>query len=472
MTLDPVLINPLIFRAYDIRGIAMPDMPDSGKTPDLTPETVKMIGKAFGTYLQQKYNGKRVAIGKDNRLTSDTLHAACIDGLRESGCDVIDLGLTTSPMVYFAACTLDVDAAINITASHNPKEYNGVKFVRKNAHAVCGDELQELLKIIQKNAYRTTPKGALSQVDIFEPYMAYCAGIFDLKGLHVVLDAGNGVTAAFAPKIFRACGAKTTELFCTLDGNFPNHEANPEYAKNLQELIHTVPNVKADLGVGFDGDGDRAGIVDEKGNYVIADHIIILLSRDMLSRNKNAKVVFDVKCSQVLIDDIAAKGGIPLISKTGHSFIENRMREEGALLAGEGSGHFFFAEQYFGFDDGLFAGLRVAQIVKNADKPLSALLEDIPHMYTTPEIKAACADEKKFAVVKALTKKFTAEYPCLTIDGVRIDFGDRSWGAIRASNTSPNLTMRFEAPTEEKLKAIMKVMENALAAFPEVHVSW
>lgn len=463
-------INPLIFRAYDIRGIAMPD----GTTPpDLTPETVKTTAKAFGTYLQQKYKGKRVAVGKDNRLTSDTLHSACIEGLRETGCDVIDLGLTTSPMVYFAACTLEIDAAINLTASHNPKEYNGLKFVQKNAHAICGEELQEILKIIQNETFLTGAKqGTLTQHTIFESYRDYCKKTFDLKDLHVVLDAGNGVTAAFAPEIFRACGAKVTELFCTLDGNFPNHEANPEYAKNLQELIATVPTKKANLGIGFDGDGDRAGFVDEKGNYISADHVIILLSRDMLARNPGAKVVFDVKCSQVLIDDIAAKGGVPLISKTGHSFIENRMREEGALLAGEGSGHFFFAEQYFGFDDGIFAGLRVAQIIKNAGKPLSILLANVPHMFTTPEIKAKCADDKKFAVVEALQKKFTKEYPCLTIDGVRIDFGNRSWGAVRASNTSPNLTMRFEAPTDEQLKKIMAVMQKALAEFPEVSVSW
>lgn len=465
-----ITINPLIFRAYDIRGIALTD---GTNTPDLTPETVKKIAQGFGTYLQQKYKGKRVAVGKDNRLTSDELHEACIEGLRDTGCDVIDLGLNTSPMVYFAACTLDIDAAVNLTASHNPKEYNGLKFVRKGAHAICGDELQEILKIIQKKAFvKPATKGTLTHTNIFESYKAHCQKTFNLNGLHVVIDAGNGVTAAFAPEIFRACGAKVTELFCTLDGTFPNHEANPEYAKNLQELIETVPKVHADLGVGFDGDGDRAGIVDEKGNYIIADHVIILLSRDMLSRNPGAKVVFDVKCSQVLIDDITAKGGVPLISKTGHSFIESRMQKEGALLAGEGSGHFFFAEQYFGFDDGLFAGLRTAQIIKNAGKPLSTLLADVPHMYTTPEIKAKCADDKKFAVVEKLTQKFTKEYPCLTIDGVRIDFGDRCWGAIRASNTSPNLTMRFEAPTQEKLTHAMKVMRDALASFPEVQVSW
>lgn len=465
------MINPNIFRAYDIRGIADPS---DGKPTDLTAETVYLIGKAAGTYLKEKYDVRTMAVGCDNRLTGDKLKSAYIQGIIETGISITDIGLSVSPMVYWAVCAMPFDAATNITASHNPKEYNGLKIVAQNAHSICGDELQEVLKIIQNDKYITaqTP-GKINYQDIWLNYKDDLLERVKLsRSLKVVIDCGNGTAGKFAPELLRAFGCEVTELYCELDGTFPNHEANPEELENMKDLIEKVKEIGADLGIGFDGDGDRVGVVDEKGHMYSSDFMLLLLARDLVTRVPNPQIVFDVKISQGIIDEFKELGAIPVMSKTGHSFIEAKMKELSAPLGGEVSGHLFFAENYYGFDDALLAALKIVSIVANLDHPLSKTFDNLPKTYMTPEFKAHCPDDKKFAIVKDLVDYFTKNYDCITIDGVRVNFDETSWGAIRASNTSPNLTLRFEARTPERLQEIQALMVQQLKAHPDVNLSW
>lgn len=455
-------VNPLIFRAYDIRGIAH---------TDLTPESVNLIGKGAGTYLQ-KISGKNIVVGRDNRLHSPDLQKAFIDGLLSTGCNVTNIGEVTSPMMYYAVCKYEFDGGATITASHNPKEYNGVKIVGKNAHSVCGDELQEVLKLIQNNDF-ATGEGEYVEKDIFEDYKADIASKVNLpKPLKVVIDAGNGVAGKFAPELFRTLGCDVTELYCELDGNFPNHEANPEELENMKDLIAKVKETNADIGLGFDGDGDRVGVVDETGHHYSADFLILLLARDLLTRQPGAKIVFDVKVSQTLINDIKEHGGEPVMSKTGHSFIESKMKEIGAPLAGEVSGHLFFGENYYGFDDAFLGAAKLLEILSKSDKTFSHLFDGVPSTYATPEFKAHTPDDKKFEIVDKLVEYFTANYDCITLDGVRVNFTPNAWGAVRCSNTSPNLTLRFEADSQEKLDEIQAIMVEQLKKYPEVSLDW
>jgi len=462
-------INPLIFRAYDIRGIAQTT--EEFASVDLTPETVTLIGKGIGTYLQ-KISGKNLVVARDNRLHSPKLQKAFIDGLLSTGCNVTNIGEVTSPMMYYAVCKYEFDGGATITASHNPKEYNGVKIVGKSAHSICGDELQEVLKIINDKAF-STGEGKYVQQDISSDYQTDILSKVKLaKSLKIVIDAGNGIAGRYAPKLFRAMGCDVTELYCEPDGNFPNHEANPEELKNMQDLIAKVKETKADIGFGFDGDGDRVGVVDEKGHHYSADYLLLLLARDLLTRLPDSKIVFDVKVSQTLIDDIKNHGGQPVMSKTGHSFIESKMKEIGAPLAGEVSGHLFFAENYYGFDDAFLGGAKLLEILSKSGKTFSHLFDDVPSTYTTPEFKAHTPDDKKFDIVNKLVEYFTEHYDCITLDGVRVNFSPKAWGAVRASNTSPNLTLRFEADSKEKLNEIQKLMVEQLKKFPEVSLDW
>lgn len=457
-------INPLIFRAYDIRGIALAE---PGESVDLTSESMYALGQGFGTYMQRKY-GKRIVCGKDNRLSSDELEEAFISGLLATGCTVMHAGYSTSPMIYYALCKYDIDGGVNITASHNPKQYNGAKFAAKNAHSICGDEIQEILKIIQNEDF-AQGKGDLFSKEIFSDYLAEIKNTVQLaRPLKVIIDAGNGITGIFAPKIFRELGCEVIEQHCELDGNFPNHEANPESEKNIQDVKERVLAEKADLGIGFDGDGDRVGIVNEKGHHYHADYLLIPLARDLLLRNPGASIIFDIKSSRVVEDDIRAHGGKPIRYKTGHSFIETKMKEVGALLAGETSGHIFFAERWFGFDDGIYAAARIVELLSKDDKPFSAFFTDVPKVLTTPEWKIPCSDAAKFRIIEDVKLFFTKRYPCITIDGVWVDFGKGAWGAVRASNTSPCLTARFEAQDEKTLKLIQTIFIDKLKEYPEI----
>lgn len=471
----------MIFRAYDIRGIAIKT--EKGEV-DLTPELAYFIGKGAGKYLQNNF-GKRIVVGRDIRLTSKTLQTALINGLLSIGCEVKNIGEVTSPMVYFATCAMDFDAGIMITASHNPKEYNGVKIVGKNAHSVCGEELQKILELtkLYANEEEMTEKSSemfpetnmkkIHEENIFKKYLDDLSHRIKIsRPLKIAVDAGNGSSGPFLQQILEKFGCEVIHLYCEPDGNFPNHEANPEYERNLKELSRAIKEERADLGFGFDGDGDRIGVMDENGKFYSGDYILMFLAKDLLKRNPGAKVIFDTKASQVAINEVAKAGGQPIISITGHSFIEARIREEKALLGGEISGHLFFAENFYGFDDAIVAMLKVMEIVSKSDKKLSTYFTDIPPVFSTPEIKAHCPDDKKFQIVKEVTEFFVSKYECLTIDGVRVKFDENSWGAVRCSNTTPNLTLRFESPDEKTFKEIQKIFYEQLKKYPEVDVSW
>ncbi|MBU1954235.1 phosphomannomutase/phosphoglucomutase, partial [Patescibacteria group bacterium] len=398
------------------------------------------------------------------------------EGILSTGIDVTDTGLITSPLLYYAVCKFGADSGVNITASHNPKEYNGIKIVGRSAHSVCGEELQEILKLIQSDDFETGKGVLTSKEDIFETYKKdICARIKPARPLKVVVDAGNGTAGKFAPELLRALCCEVTELYCDLDGNYPNHEANPEEQANMHDLGKLVVREKADLGIGFDGDGDRVGIVDENGKHYSADYLILLLARDLLAQKPGSRIVFDVKVSALLINEIEKLGGVPVMNKTGHSFIEARMHEIGAPLAGEISGHLFFGKDhydYYGFDDAFFGACKIIEILSVSGKKFSEQFENLPKMFTTPEYKTSCPDDKKFKIVEEITKHFTRRHECITLDGVRVNFGETAWGAVRCSNTSPNLTLRFEAQTKEKLEEIKKIMADEMKKYPQVNMDW
>jgi phosphomannomutase / phosphoglucomutase len=477
-------INPNIFRAYDIRGTA--EITEKSPTPDLTPETAHLIGLATGTYLQRKDGIKNMIVGRDNRTHSDALQKAFIEGVLKTGINVTDIGLASSPMIYWATCFYKMDSGAEITASHNPKYDNGIKIVRKDAHSVADQELQEILKLIQANDFNLPgepgyihPVGSPSQPgqlttnpDVFQDYKNSIAQITKLaRPLKVVIDAGNGITGKFAPELFRSIGCEVTELYCELDGTFPNHEANPEHARNMIELGEKVRELGADLGFGFDGDGDRLGVVDENGKFYSAEYIIMLLSRDLLKTHPGEKIIFDVKVSKNLIKDIEKHGGKPIMSRTGHSFIEARIREEKGTLAGEKSGHLFLGAKhfnYYGFDDGMFAACKVAEALSKLSQAFSQTFADTPELPNLPEYKLYCPDNQKFQVVDALCAHFKKLYDCLTIDGVRINFDADSWAVIRCSNTSPYLTVFAEAPTTDRLEEIKTILLTEIKKYPQV----
>ncbi|MEK7528644.1 MAG: phosphomannomutase/phosphoglucomutase [Patescibacteria group bacterium] len=458
-------INPHIFRAYDIRGLV-----DS----DLTPDTMYAIARGYATYMKRTYGAKRLACGRDNRTHGESLQQAFIAGLLACGCEVMNVGMVTSPMLYYATCVYDVDGGVNITASHNPKEYNGAKFVGKKAHSVCGDEIQKILKLIEEEDFDDgmAMPDALFQKNIFPDYLADITKRVSLSKPHsVVIDAGNGITGIFAPEIFRALGCTVIEQHCELDGNFPHHEANPEHEENMEDVKKIVIDQKADIGFSFDGDGDRVGVVDETGTFRNADYFLIPLARDLLTRHPGAEIIFDTKTSKVVEDDILAHGGKPVRFKTGHSFIETRMRETGALLAGETSGHLFFAENFFGFDDAMYAACKLLEVADRAGHSFSKFFDGLPKVYNTPEIKVSCGDDRKFQVVEDVKSFFIKRYPCLTIDGVWVDYGNGAWMTVRASNTSPFLTLRFEARDEKTMELMKSIMYSKLKEYPEITIA-
>jgi len=456
-------INPHIFRAYDIRGIAH---------EDLTEEVMYQIGLGSGTYLQ-RISGKKVVVGRDNRTHGEKLQKAFIQGLLDTGCDVTNIGISTSPLVYFSVCHYGFDGGVNITASHNPKEYNGVKIVSKGAEAICDKELLDIYELIKKQDF-IKGKGQLTEKDIFPEYIDEIKKLVTIdRKLKVVVDAGNGTTGKFAPELLTALGVEVVPLYCELDGTFPNHEANPEDYENVKDLIEEVKKQDADLGIAFDGDGDRVGVVDKYGTHYSADYLLILLARDLLTRHPGAKIVFDVKCSKILDSCIENAGGVPLMTKTGHSFIERRMKQEGALIAGEVSGHMFFAENYYGFDDAFLAAVKVLSVfAKSGVEDFKDLFKDIPELYTTPEIKLHCPDDIKFKLLEDIKNYYCQKYDCITIDGVRINFDEDSWGLIRCSNTSPNISLRFESKDQSNLRDILQIVYSKLKEYPEVDLKY
>jgi phosphomannomutase len=437
-------LNPSIFKAYDIRGV----------TPTTINEEVAFaLGRAFGAKAIAA-NEKTVAVGRDGRLSGPALAAALIRGLVASGVEVIDVGMVTTPMLYFAANTL-ATSGIQVTGSHNPKDYNGFKMVLAG-RAIYGDEIQGLRQLMEADTAATAASpGRLSRVDVSSAYRDRIVSDVRLaRPMKIVIDSGNGIAGASAPAIFRALGCEVIELFSDVDGNFPNHHPDPSKPENLSDLINALKTSDAELGLAFDGDGDRLGIVTKDGQNIYPDRQMMLFARDVLSRVAGGTIVFDVKCSQRLAPEIEAAGGVPLMYKTGHSLIKAKMKEVNSPLGGEMSGHIFFKERWYGFDDGTYAGARLLEIVSRS-KDASAVLNALPTSFSTPELNVVCEEGEPHAVVESLIKAVSFSAPAVinTIDGVRVDWPD-GFGLIRASNTTPVLVLRFEGHTEAALKRI------------------
>ena len=448
------MVEPRIFREYDIRGVW---------DKDLTLDAVKAIGRAYAVYLKEgvKKEQPKVSIGYDARLSSPAICQALTGVLNASGVDVVDIGLVPTPVQYFSMRHLELDGGIMITGSHNPAEFNGLKLT-VGLETIYGSKIQDIRKLVEKGA-TVSGKGSSEKFDANKAYMEYVKPLFgDLSGIKVVVDAGNGTGGIVGPQLMRSLGAEVIELFCEPDGMFPNHHPDPVVLKNLTHMIDEVKKTGAHLGIGFDGDADRIGVVDEEGNAVWGDRLMIIYARDLLRENKGAAVIGEVKCSQTLYDDITAHGGEAIMWKTGHSLIKKKMKETGALLAGEMSGHIFFADRYFGYDDAPYAALRLLEILKKKGEPyrVGRLLEGVPETFSTPEIRVDCPDDRKFTIAPKMKEAFR-EYPVIDIDGVRINFPE-GWGLIRASNTQPALVLRFEATDEASLKKIQTTVEAEL----------
>lgn len=437
-------VSASIFKAYDIRGIVPATINEA---------MAEALGKAFGT-VALKEGERTVAVGRDGRLSGPSLSAALMRGLASAGVDVLDVGMVTTPMLYFAANT-QATSGIQVTGSHNPKDYNGFKMVLAG-RAIYGDDIQGLRQIMEAESWASAAvPGKISQVDVEAAYRErIVSGIKLARPMKIVIDSGNGIAGASAPDIFRALGCEVTELFSEVDGNFPNHHPDPSKPENLRDLIHALKNSDAELGLAFDGDGDRLGIVTKDGQNIYPDRQMMLFARDVLSRVPGGTILFDVKCSQRLAPEIEAAGGVAMMYKTGHSLIKAKMKEINSPLGGEMSGHIFFKERWYGFDDGTYAGARLLEIVSRVPDA-GVLLNSLPTSFSTPELNVACAEGEPHSVVAALIQAvhFAAPAVVSTIDGVRVDWPD-GFGLIRASNTTPVLVLRFEGHTQQALERI------------------
>ena len=450
------MLNPHVFRAYDVRGLV---------GSDINPEVFRQVGRAYATMIRRN-GGRRITVGRDNRLSSNDLKLGFVEGVRAAGLDVIDIGPSTTPLLYFATAHWKMDGGANITGSHNPIEYNGVKMVHPGAAPLSEEEIQSIRKTIEGGDYESGT-GGLSERSPREDYFATIARIVTpARRLKVVVDAGNGVAGIYGPELLRRIGCEVVELFCESDGRFPNHLPDPEDERNVEDLKRKVLEVGADIGIAYDGDADRVGVVDERGQRHEADLILILLARDLLTRHPGAKVVFDVKSSQALVDDIRAHGGVPIMWKTGHSHLKRKMRDDHILLGGEVSGHMFFGENYYGVDDGILASCKIIELVSRAAEPLSRLFASIPHLCATPELKAPCPDGEKFRVVEGVTRELKERYDTIDTDGARVIFPGRGWGLVRASNTNPYLTLRFEARTDREIEEMKREIYAVLSHYP------
>lgn len=453
-----------VFREYDIRGVA---------DRDLTDDLAEGVGRGLARTLADELGrAPRIAVGRDCRLSSPRLFAALVRGIQKTGATVVEIGVGPTPMLYFAAHHLASDGAIMITGSHNPGNENGFKMMRGKA-SFFGAEIQKLKARIEADDFGAESTGAIEQADVRPAYVAAMKERFDFANVTFpfVVDAGNGAGGPLSMMTMQALGLSPDPLFCEMDGNFPNHHPDPTVLENIAALVKRVKETGARVGIAYDGDADRLGAVDETGEVIWGDKLMILFSRALLARTPGATILGEVKCSQTLYDDIAKHGGKPVVWKTGHSLIKTKMKETGALLAGEMSGHLFFADRYFGFDDAIYASLRLLEILANDPRPLSEMLADVPRTFSTPELRFDCPDAIKFPVVAAVTKHFKdAGKDVLDIDGARISFkdpgatdGPPKWGLVRASNTGPVLVMRFEAGTAAELDAIRSEVEGVVA---------
>ncbi|MDB4847203.1 phosphomannomutase/phosphoglucomutase [Candidatus Pseudothioglobus singularis] len=441
-----------IFKAYDIRGIV---------ETELTPEIVKLIGRAVGSESIEK--GERgVVVGRDGRLTGPELSEALISGLIESGCHVVNIGMVPSPVVYFATHTKAASSGVMITGSHNPAEYNGLKIMIAG-ETLSAEKIQSLYTRILENDFKTG-SGTSTSINIDQDYINTIKSDINLeKELNIVIDCGNGVAGNIAPQLFEALGVKLSKLFCLVDGRFPNHHPDPSKPKNLEDLIQEVIETKSDLGLAFDGDGDRIGLIDNKGKIIWADQQMMLYAKDVLTRNKGAKIIFDVKCTSLLPKVISDNGGEPIMSRTGHSFIKKKLKETNAALAGEMSGHIFFKERWYGFDDALYTAARLLEIVSKSNKSCSELFDEFPVNLSTPEININFDKHgQQFEAMDSLSSHI--DFPGAninTIDGVRVDYED-CWGLVRPSNTTPCLVLRFEAKDHTALIDIQEKFKKWL----------
>ena len=442
-------MNENIFREYDIRGIV-------GR--DLTDETVEILGKAIGTFFQQN-GAKRIAVGYDARESGTRFRDLLVKGFNETGCNAVLIGRVPTPVLYHTVFTKDVDGGVMITGSHNPPEYNGFKICLGKS-TLFGSQIQEIKEIALSGEF-SKGSGTSENLDVLEDYEQDILSKITLgsRRLKAVVDGGNGMGGVTGVPVYEKLGIELVKLFTEPDSNFPNHHPDPTVTENLQDTIRAVEENNADLGIAFDGDGDRIGVVDETGRIIWGDELMVLLSREILKENKGATIIAEVKCSQNLFDDIEKHGGKPIMWKAGHSIIKAKMKETNAALAGEMSGHIFFADRFYGFDDATYAGARVLEILSKTDKTLSELLSDLPETFSTPELRFDCTDERKFEIVQKIANEFEQTNEVITIDGARILF-EHGWGLVRASNTQAILVLRFEADSKENLQKIQATVEN------------
>ncbi|MEI7988966.1 MAG: phosphomannomutase/phosphoglucomutase [Chloroflexota bacterium] len=447
-------VNSFMFRAYDIRGVV---------GEDLTEDVAGVIGRGIGTYLQQR-GSRRLIVGQDNRPSSEKLKARLIESLLSTGCDVMDIGLCTTPMMYAAVIAWKMDGGVAVTASHNPAQFNGFKVVAQDAYPIGGDDIQDLLKVTLSGSY-LNGKGQYSQKDFTDEYLAKILKENHMaRPIKVAIDTGNAVAGIVAPQLLKALGCEVVELFTDLDGNFPNHQPDPEKASNLDELGKVVLKTGAEVGFGFDGDGDRLGLIDEKGEYREADYILMLLAQDFLSRHPGEKILIDVKTSLNTIDYIQKLGGQPFMWKTGHSLVKQKMREEGVKFGGELSGHMFMFEDYYPIDDAAMASARLVSFLSHSTKKISDYFSELPKLYSTLLIEMPCPDDKKFQVIENVKNELLKHYTGFTEDGIRANMPG-GWALVRASNTGAKISMRFEADTPQRLDAIEKEVRQIIATY-------
>jgi phosphomannomutase/phosphoglucomutase len=447
-------MDPNIFREYDIRGIV---------GPQLTTGTVATLGKAIGTFFSRN-GARRIAIGYDARVSSPLFCELLKQGFNETGCDVVLIGMVPTPVLYHTVFTRDVDGGVMITGSHNPPDHNGFKICLGKA-TLFGSQIQEIKQIALAGDF-ASGVGSVEHLDVLGEYCRDIVSRIELgpRPIKAVVDAGNGMGGVTGVPVYKELGVELVELFTEPDSSFPNHHPDPTVTENLKDTIDAVRATGADIGIAFDGDGDRIGIVDENGRIIWGDELMVLLSRSILAAQPGATIIAEVKCSQTLYDDIAKHGGNGIMWKAGHSLIKAKMKETDAALAGEMSGHIFFADRFYGFDDATFAGARVIEILSKADKPLSALLADLPPTFSTPELRVDCSDDTKFDVVARVAEYFARDHEVITIDGARIIF-EHGWGLVRASNTQAILVLRFEAQSDEHLAKIRSIVETKVDQF-------
>ncbi|MDO8470727.1 MAG: phosphomannomutase/phosphoglucomutase [bacterium] len=456
-------INHTMFREYDLRGMESEE--------ELNPRTLELIGKGYGTFLLRRGINELV-LGRDNRGSSEAFAQASLKGLLETGVDVIDIGVVTVPMLYWSQYHFQRKGGLMVTASHNPVGWNGVKLALGYSYTVIGKELEEIYDIITKEEFLSEGEGSVRSEDVQRAYVAdIVKRVAIRKKMKVVVNTGNGTAGFIVPEVLRQAGCEVVEHYTESDPTFPRYTPNPAQVEMMEDTGAQVVKNGADVGFAFDADGDRLGLVDEKGQNIWPDRYLILLSRLVLQQEPGARIVFDVKCSQALEEDIKAHGGIPVMWKTGHSYIKEKMKEEKAALAGEMSGHIFFQQGYYGFDDALFASLKLLEYFSQQENSVSELIAQTPYYVSSPALHAPCPDERKYEVVEHLTKEFKKEYEVIDINGARVLFGD-GWGLVRASSNVPALVLRFEAKTEERLKEIEGIFREKLSKFPFVGKDW